>query len=296
MQPESARPPHPVRPTLQTFGCENTLLDTCNDLMAEFTELRELCGSMEDSQWRLRTDFHGWTPWDEVAHLTYFDEAALTSVQNVAAFEEQASMLKARLEAGEQISAITRQAYGHLDGQAMLERWSTTFHALHDALAGLDAKDRLAWYGPSMSARSFATARVMETWAHGQDVWDVLGRRREPTGRLRHIAHLGVSTFKWTHANRALAVPANAPFVQLTAPGGGVWNWGDPASEDAVRGPAEDFCLVVTQRRHVSDTRLVCTPGVAVTWMHIAQCFAGGPADGPAPGVRRTREAASPRP
>jgi uncharacterized protein (TIGR03084 family) len=264
------------------------LQQTCRDLLGEFTELRDLCASMEAAQWSLRTDFHGWTPWDEIAHLAFFDEAALMSARSGSAFAEHASGLKKRLDAGEEISAIARSRYRHLDGPGLLAHWSAVFHSLLQALSALDAKDRLAWYGPAMSARSFASARIMETWAHGQDVWDVLGRRRKPTGRLKHVAHLGVSTFKWTYANRGLAVPPAAPFVHLQAPEGETWRWGDAAASDVVRGTAEDFCLVVTQRRHVADTSLDCTPGTALEWMKIAQCFAGGPASGPEPGVRRT--------
>ena len=48
------------------------------------------------------------------------------------------------------------------------------------------------WFGPPMSAASMATARLMETWAHGQDVADALGVDRQPTDRLRHVAHIGV--------------------------------------------------------------------------------------------------------
>ena len=119
-------------------------------------------------------------------------------------------------------------------------------------------------------------------------------QRRRPTGaRLKHIAHLGVGTFGWTFANRGLPVPAVQPFVALAAPYGSSWTWGDPAGDHRVQGSAEDFCLVVTQRRHLQDTALTCTPGPMTEWMTIAQCFAGAPADGPAPGVRRVAYAPS---
>ena len=154
--------------------------------------------------------------------------------------------------------------------------------ALHETLEGKGFS-----VGPPMSARSFATARLMETWAHGQDVWDVVRRRRPPTPRLKHIAHLGATTFKWTFVNRGLAVPGVAPFIELAAPGGATWCWNEVSAEHFVRGSAEDFCLLVTQRRHLDDTGLHCSEGMAREWLLIAQCFAGPPADGPAAGVRR---------
>jgi uncharacterized protein (TIGR03084 family) len=135
-----------------------------------------------------------------------------------------------------------------------------------------------------MSARSFATARLMETWAHGQDIWDALHRPRPATSRLAHIAQLGVITFRWSFQNRGLPPPAAAPAVELEGPAGAVWRWGDAAADGLVRGSALDFCLVVTQRRHVLDTGLELQGAAAQEWMSIAQCFAGPAASGPPPG------------
>lgn len=261
--------------------------DTCADLRAEYRALDALCATLDAEQWRRRSLFYGWTPWDEVAHLCYFDETALQSATDPEAFTRGAQAMAQRTGAGEEISAIARERFGHLDGPALLAFWRTRYEPLVDALAALDPKARLAWYGPPMSARSFATARLMETWAHGQDVWDVLPRRRPASARLKHIAHIGVTTFGWTFKNRGLALPGPAPYVELQGPDGLVWTWGEPSATDFVRGPADDFCLVVTQRRHVEDTALVLGGASAQAWLPIAQCFAGPPADGPAPGVRR---------
>lgn len=257
------------------------------DLRAECRELAQLCATLSAEDWRRPSLFYGWSAWDEVAHLCYFDQTSLVALEDAARFVSDADALSARTAAGEELSAIARQAFGHLDGLALLALWRTRFEALSAALAPLDAKARLPWYGPSMSARSFATARLMETWAHGQDIWDLLRRRRPGSARLRHIAHLGVTTFGWTFANRGLPVPAVTPCVELQAPDGTLWTWGEPAAEHWVRGTAEDFCLLVTQRRHVDDTTLRCSAGPVAQWLAMAQCFAGPPADGPAPGVRR---------
>jgi len=261
--------------------------DAADDLRAEYRELAGLCRALTPAQWRLPGPFYGWTPWDEVAHLCYFDETALLAATDAGAFARDTLALNAALAAGKEISAVAREKYGHLDGAALLAYWEPVSMRLVDALAALDAKARLPWYGPTMSARSFATARLMETWAHGQDIWDLLRRRRSPTVRLKHIAHLGVTTFGWTFVNRQRPVPEVAPFVELEAPGGDTWRWGDPASVETVRGTALDFCLVVTQRRNLADTGLRCTPGSARQWLSVAQCFAGPPADPPAPGVRK---------
>jgi len=260
----------------------------CDDLRAEYQALAELCATLDAAGWRRPSAFYGWSAWDEIAHLLYFDQTALQSVTNPEAFRRDADGLNARTTAGEEISAIARERFGALDGPSLLAAWCRGSGALVDALEPLDPKARLSWYGPSMSARSFATARLMETWAHGQDIWDVAGRRRPASDRLRHIAHIGVTTFGWTFVNRSWAVPDVKPRIELSAPDGSVWTWGEPGSADVVRGSAEDFCLLVTQRRHLDDTGLQYSAGPLATWLSVAQCFAGPPADGPAAGVRRT--------
>jgi uncharacterized protein (TIGR03084 family) len=264
--------------------------DLAADLLAEYRALSNLCAELTPEQWRAKTDFYGWTPWDEIAHLLYFDETGLQSVHDAARFEADKRALSSELATGQEMSAIARRRYGHLDGPALLATWRQRHEALVQALAGMDPKARLSWYGPTMSARSFATARLMETWAHGQDVWDMLGRERPPGPGLRHITHLGVTTYGWTFGNRKLPVPQPMPFLELQAPDGSNWTWGEPSAQHYVRGPALDFALLVTQRRNRADTLLQWAGDSADQWTRMAQCFAGEPADGPAPGARATRE------
>ncbi|MDB5875198.1 MAG: hypothetical protein JWQ07_4640 [Ramlibacter sp.] len=260
-----------------------------SDLLGEYHALADLCETLPPEQWHLRTDFYDWTPWDEIAHLVFFDEAGLQAATDPQRFGVEKRALEKELGTGAQISAIARRRYERLDGPALLKLWRERHEGLVAALAGMDPKARLPWYGPDMSARSFATARLMETWAHGQDVWDVLGRDREASPGLRHIAHLGVTTYGWTFVNRKLPVPQPVPFVELTAPDDSRWTWGEPSAQDYVRGPALDFALLATQRRHRDDTQLQWAGPAAEQWTLLAQCFAGPPADGPLPGVRGQR-------
>ena len=265
--------------------------DLCQDLLDEYRALAALCATLSPAEWREASAFYGWAAWDEIAHLCYFDETGLQSATDPAGFARDAALLSQRIGRGEEISAIARERYGALDGPALLARWRHLHEGLVAALSKLDPKARLPWYGPPMSARSFATARLMETWAHGQDVWDTVRRERPASARLKHIAHLGVTTFRWTFMNRKLEVPAELPYVELAAPDGSVWTWNEPSSESSgkcfVRGSALDFCLLVTQRRHVDDTALQYRGDGTQQWLLLAQCFAGPPADGPGPGVRR---------
>ncbi|CAN5910321.1 TIGR03084 family metal-binding protein [soil metagenome] len=266
---------------------------TSQDLRDEYEQLADLCRTLTPEQWQLKSKFYGWTPWDEIAHLCFFDATGLLAATDPQAFARDTAALNAELMKGREISAIAREKYGHLDGAELLAAWEPLSGRLVDTLAALDPKARLPWYGPTMSARSFASARLMEAWAHGQDVWDVVGRRRPATVRLKHIAHIGVTTFGWSFINRKRPVPEVVPFVDLYAPDGSVWTWGDPRSAEVVRGFAEDFCLLVTQRRNVADTALRYSMGSARDWLRIAQCFAGPPTDAPAEGARKVVYASS---
>jgi uncharacterized protein (TIGR03084 family) len=134
-----------------------------------------------------------------------------------------------------------------------------------------------------MSAASSVTARLMETWAHGQDIADALGIERPPTARLRHIAHIGVSTIGFSFAVRGLPPPDEPVRIEITGPDEAVWTWGPADTPNVVRGPALDFCLVVTQRRHPADTAVTTTGPVARQWISIAQAFAGAPGPGRPP-------------
>ena len=153
-----------------------------------------------------------------------------------------------------------------------------------DGYAGCAPAARLPWFGPDMGVASSVTARLMETWAHGQDIADTLGAERSPTARLRHVAHIGIRALPYSYTVNGLPVPDQPIRVELTAPDGELWMWGPPGAPDRVTGSALDFCLAVTQRRHLADTSLVVTGPVAGQWMAIAQAFAGpaGPGRSPA--------------
>jgi uncharacterized protein (TIGR03084 family) len=139
-----------------------------------------------------------------------------------------------------------------------------------------------------MGTLSFISARLMETWAHGQDLADALDGTLVPTDRLRHIAHLGVRSRPFSYSVRGLDVPAGRIDVEVTGPSGAPWTWtvGEavPAALGGrITGPALDFCLVVTQRVNIADTDLMVEGALAADWMAVAQAFAGPPGPGRPP-------------
>jgi uncharacterized protein (TIGR03084 family) len=256
------------------------------DLRAEADELHAFLQTLGDSDWSRPTPFKQWMPWDVVAHLHYFDRFSLLALGDVETFAAKREEMVASLVSGMSGAEITRRELGDLRAKDLLAAWHETCHEMAEKLGACDAKRRLPWFGPDMAARTFTSARYMETWAHGQDVYDLMHVRRTHTDRIQHIAVLGVKTYGWTFANRKLEVPGPPPYVRLVAPSGAIWEWNEPSESSAVRGDALEFCQVVTQGRSFADTRLEAVGDAARRWMEIAQCFAGGPADPPQPGER----------
>jgi len=251
----------------------------CNDLAAEHDALDALVAPLTPSVWDQPTPAVGWTIRDQISHLWYFDRTATLALTDADAFEASKQVVLAD-SSGDPSSSIGRA----MSAPALLQAWRADRANLLAALRVVDPSTRVPWYGPSMAARSFATARLMETWAHGQDVADTLGVTRVETDRLRHVAHIGVRARAFSYAANSMPMPARDVRVELDGPHGDRWTWGDEASTDRVTGPALDFCLVVTQRRHVTDTALVAEGDAARQWLSIAQAFAGPPGAGRAAG------------
>ncbi len=250
------------------------------DLEKEYESLDGVVAPLAKDQWDRETPFASWTVRDEIGHLAFFDGAARLTATDPDGFSRHLVEVATLPDPFEDTLAKGRA----LSTPELLSWWRAERAGLLRAFSSLDSKTRLAWYGPPMSARSLVTSRIMETWAHGQDILDALGRSRPPTERLRHIAHLGVSTFSWSFLNRGMTPPGSPVRVELTGPTGERWSWGPPEAADRICGNAEDFCLVVAQRRHVEDTSLEMTGDAARQWMRVAQAFAGPPAAGPEPG------------
>lgn len=252
-----------------------------DDVQAEHDALADGLRGLGEDAWSTPTPAPRWTVRDQVTHLAFFDHVTRLAIAEPAAFEALRAEAEQDLESyvdGRRAEAADRS------GPEMLDWWARERTALLDAARAADPRQRVPWFGPSMSLASKLTARVMETWAHGQDVVDALGLVRPPTARLHHVARIGVLAFPNSFRANGRPVPEAGVRVVLTAPGGGTWEWGERDAPDSVSGPAEDFCLVVTQRRHLDDTSLVVTGPVAMEWMSIAQAFAGAPGEGRAPG------------
>ncbi|GGU67874.1 TIGR03084 family protein [Streptomyces albospinus] len=259
--------------------------EVLEDLRAEGEELDGLVAGLPEGEWGRATPAAGWTVAHQIAHLAWTDERAVQSAVDPGAFAEE---VRVALASPETFVDEGAERGARLAPAELLARWRAGREELQRVLAAQPAGAKLPWYGPPMSVASVATGRLMETWAHGQDVADALGVRRVPTARLRHVARIGVRARDYAYAVRGLTPPGEEFRVELTAPDGDVWTFGPQDAAQRVTGTALDFCLLVTQRVHRDDVSVVATGADADRWLDIAQSFAGPAGPGRAPGgVRR---------
>lgn len=250
------------------------------DLAAEGDALDALVSSLDEPAWRTPTPAEGWDVATQVAHLAWTDEAAVLAATDKDGWD--ALVLQALDDPTGIVDRAARDG-GAGAPAALLERWRGGRSRLASALRKVPDGERMPWFGPPMSPTSMATARFMETWAHSLDVHEALGAAPDVTDRIRHVAHLGVRTRRFSFAAHGHEAPEAEPRVELVAPSGETWVWGDDASAQRVTGSAYSFCLLVTQRIHRDDADLVAVGDEAEAWLRIAQCFAGPPGEGRAP-------------
>jgi uncharacterized protein (TIGR03084 family) len=250
------------------------------DLQAETRFVDDLVGPLAPDGWDRPTPAAGWAIRDQISHLAYFDDVAVLALTDPDAFRAQAARM---LHHGWDFTEVIARRYRPMPAAELLAWFRTARVGLVTAFSGRDPKTRLPWFGPDMSAASSVTARLMETWAHGQDVADAVGATQPASPRLRHIAHLGVGTFGFVFTINGRPTPTAPVRVELAAPDGDTWTWGPADAADRVSGPALDFCLVATQRRNLADTAVTVEGPVAREWMGIVQTFAGAPGPGRPP-------------
>jgi uncharacterized protein (TIGR03084 family) len=247
-----------------------------DDLDAESADLDAIVAGLPDAEWKRSTPAPGWTIAHQIAHLTWTDSVATHAVTDPAAF-------------GAVLAGAAADTTGLVDRTAaagittpphLLARWRAGRSALRAALSAAPPGQKIIWFGPPMSPAMTATGRLMETWAHGQDVADALGVARVPTNRLRHVAYIGFRTLANGFLARGRPVPDEPVLVELTGPAGERWTYGPAGADNTVTGPALDFCLLVTQRRHRAELALTATGPVADEWLDVAQAFAGPPGPG----------------
>ena len=256
-----------------------------DDFKNESEALFELINELSDDQLYRQTQFKNWTINDIITHLHMWNWAADLSLNDESALLEFIGQVKSQIPQIGMRMFETHWING-LAGRVLVSRWREYYTEMAARWVDADPRIRLKWAGPDMSVLSSITARLMETWAHGQAVYDQLGVKRVDTDRIHNIAVLGVNTFKWTFLNRNWTVPDHVPCVVLAAPSGERWSWNESNLDNRISGAATELCQVGTQTRNIADTQLKVSGPVAERWMANAQCFAGTPESPPAAGTR----------
>lgn len=251
----------------------------CAELQDELAALDSIVSSLDEAGWNTPTPAPEWMVRDQISHIGSTDRVAAIAAGEPERFQAEV-VNQDRRERGARLLEAGRA----MSGAELLQWWREGREAMIAVFRPLDPKARIPWFGPAMSAVSFATARLMETWAHGQDIVDALGVERAATERLRHVAHIGVRARPFSYRINDKEPSTDDVRVELISPAGALWTWGGESVQNRVRGAALDFCLVVTQRRHVADTSLQVEGPVAHEWLSIAQAFAGPPGGGRQPG------------
>ncbi|HEY2505071.1 MAG TPA: TIGR03084 family metal-binding protein [Streptosporangiaceae bacterium] len=263
--------------------------DVYADLKAENKALDQIVAGLSAAQWDEPSAAAGWTIKHQVAHLS-----SIAVVATIAATDPD---LFVKVTAGADkdfdgaVNALLTP-YLVMEPADLLARWRKERDAAAEALTALPPDQMVPWVARSIPASVLACAGLMELFAHGQDITDALGVRREYTDRIGHLAWFATRNRDFGYMVRGLT-PPEAPFrFELTAPSGITWEFGPADADNKITGPALDFCLLVTRRRHQADLALHATGDEAVRWMDIAQAYRGSPGDGRQPGQFETMPAA----
>ena len=269
---------------------EKKMLEQAIHFKEESDALYKLLINADKNSFKLKTQFKSWTINDVLYHLHVWNIAALLSLKNENEFKEFMQNFMEAVKSGNSAREYEKILSDNTEGLDLLNLWKETYEKISNEFAKSDPKKRVKWAGPDMSVRSSITARHMETWAHGQEIFDQLGFERIDTDRIKNIVVIGVNTFGWTYINRNLSIPEKMPKLSLLSPSNELWEWNEDNEEDMISGSATEFSQVVTQVRNINDTSLKVSGKIANDWMSIAQCFAGPPENPPEKGTRFTRK------
>jgi uncharacterized protein (TIGR03084 family) len=229
------------------------------DLRDEHDVLDALVAARDAAEWNTPTPAAGWSVADTIEHLWRSELAATASLRE-----------------GRDPLAGGHEPYAVLGPHQLLDGWRDARTATLAAFADADDRDRVPWGGRDMAAQSLATARLMETWAHGLDCFAAFGVSASDTARLRHVAWLGWKTLPHAFALARVApiTPPERLRVELLAPdGSSEWTYGPADARDLIRGPAGDWCRVVTHRCRTGQSQLVGRGPLAAQALDVARAF-----------------------
>lgn len=255
--------------------------DVYRDLVAEGAAVDQILSGLDAEQWDLQTPAPGWTIKHQVAHLSSIVSIAKLTVTDPDTFRQLAAGAAKDFDGA--VNALLTP-YLSASPADLLARWRTERDAANEALSAVPPDQILPWVARDIPAGMLASAGLMELFAHGQDIWDTVGVRRDYDDKIRHLAGFGARNWNFGYLARGLTPPDVQFRFELTAPSGALWEFGPADATERVEGQALDFCMLVTRRRHRDDLALTATGAEAGRWMDIAQSYRGSPGAGRQPG------------
>lgn len=248
------------------------------DLAGESQQLDQWVAGLPVAEWSTVTTPEGWTVTHQIAHLHWTDSASTMAIRDPEAFGR--ALMEAASDPTGYVDAQTEEL-ALIPADDLLTLWREGRAELDAALRSVPDGEKIPWFGPPMSPASMATARIMETWAHGLDIADAVGIAVRPTSRDRHVCHIGVRARGYAYLVRGERDPGVDIRVELTGPDGELWTWGPDDAPERVTGSGHDFALLATRRRHLDDTDVRAEGEHAAHWLGIVQAFAGMPGADP---------------
>ena len=255
--------------------------EVLTDLNADCDEIDRLVAGLQESQWQLPTPAPGWTIAHQIAHLTATFQMATMAAAQPTEFRAFMERISTNFTAN---VAAAMAPYLALPPGELVGRWRAQRVSVTDALAAVPAGEVVPWLVRPLPPGILACAGIMENFAHGQDIADALGARLERTDRLRHLVGFAVAVWDFGYQARDMTPPDTQFRFVITAPSGAVWAFGPPDATQQIEGPAADFCLLVTRRRHRDDLAVTATGADAEQWLDLAQAYRGPAGEGRSPG------------
>lgn len=250
-------------------------------LTADGEAFDALVADLDDAQWALPTPAPGWTIAHQVAHLAATFKLAGLAAGNPEGFKALAATLSPDFDANVHAAL---SPYLAAPPKKLLELWRAERDTAFAALAEVPGDQVVPWLVRPLPPAILACAGMMELFGHGQDIADALGVRRQWTDRLQYLVAFAVRTWDFGYLARGLEVPDTEFRFEITGPSGAVWEFGPADADNRVTGSAEDFCLLVTRRRHHSDLDVTAQGALATHWLEIAQAYRGPAGEGRQPG------------
>ena len=250
-----------------------------SDLVAEQQALDQFLQGIHERDWKRKTPAPGWTILDTISHLAHTEISAANAIAGGRAFTDHAIPN----DIDEWTARGVRQGQGKRY-QEIIEWWRNGRASVVDALSKMDSRDRIPWVVTTMSAKTFATLRLMETWAHGLDIKATMADKiRTPeegeddpladTPRLRHIAWLAHRMLPYAFSEAGEVFPDKGIRVELMGPQYARWLYGPEDAENVIKGLASEWCRVAVQRMNAANTSLRAFGPGAETALRVVRAY-----------------------